>query len=255
MPMAGRAQATTVSLEIDRERAQRLGRRIWDNESNRSLELLTAWNKGEEFASLGIGHFIWYPAEVPQKFQESFPALLRTFRQHGVALPAWLATQPDPDCPWPTREAFLTDFDSGRMRALRELLTRTIDLQSIHIARRLTEALPKMLAATPPIRHEAIKRRFFALFASDDGLYAMVDYVNFKGEGVSPSERYDGVGWGLLQVLMNMSLDEGPDLAGAFADAAAYVLLRRIALSPPERGESRWQRGWLHRVATYGGGN
>ena len=161
----------SLSLHIDRDRAQRLGQRIWHNESNRSVELLTAWNEGEEFASLGIGHFIWYPDEVPQRFQERFPAVLRTFRQHGVALPGWLARQPAPDCPWPNRSAFLADFDSERMRALRDLLTRTIDLQSVHIAQRLTDALPKLLAASPPDSREVVQRRFLALFASDAGLY------------------------------------------------------------------------------------
>lgn len=241
----------SLSLHIDRDRAQRLGQRIWHNESNRSVELLTAWNEGEEFASLGIGHFIWYPDEVPQRFQESFPAVLRTFRQHGVALPGWLARQTDPDCPWPNRSAFLADFDSERMRALRDLLTRTIDLQSVHIAQRLTDALPKLLAASPPDSREVVQRRFLALFASDAGLYAMVDYVNFKGEGISTSERYQGEGWGLLQVLLRMSDTDGTRRANAFSNAAALVLLRRIELSPPERGEARWRRGWLHRVATY----
>ena len=29
----------------------------------------------------------------------------------------------------------------------------------------------------------------------------MIDYVNFKGDGLKPTERYKGEGWGLLQVL------------------------------------------------------
>ena len=58
------------------------------------------WNPGEEFPSLGIGHFIWYPAGVDGPFIESFPRLLAflSARQETIAtlsaLPAeaWLLT-------------------------------------------------------------------------------------------------------------------------------------------------------------------
>ena len=38
-----------------------------------------------------------------------------------------------------------------------------------------------------------------------------MDYVNFKGEGVSSSERYRGQGWGLLQVLESNAGDRPCD--------------------------------------------
>ena len=41
---------------------ERIGKRIWSNECNGTVDGLTSWNTGENFASLGIGHFIWYPA-------------------------------------------------------------------------------------------------------------------------------------------------------------------------------------------------
>src|SRR6476661_2837441 len=40
---------------------QRVGQRIWQNECAGTVEGLTSWNSSEDFASLGIGHFIWYP--------------------------------------------------------------------------------------------------------------------------------------------------------------------------------------------------
>jgi hypothetical protein len=76
----------------------------------------------------------------------------------------------------------------------------------------------------------------------------MIDYVNFKGEGINPKERYQGQGWGLLQVLMNM---QDPPTPAHFADSAAETLRRRIANSPPERGEQRWMQGWMNRTDTY----
>jgi hypothetical protein len=76
----------------------------------------------------------------------------------------------------------------------------------------------------------------------------LVDYVNFKGEGTLPSERYKGQGWGLLQVLEEMG-DRPPLLE--FRRAADTVLTRRVKNSPPGRGESRWLPGWKNRIRTY----
>jgi hypothetical protein len=82
------------------------------------------------------------------------------------------------------------------------------------------------------------------------GPFALVDYVNFKGEGTLESERYKGEGWGLLQVLEAMR--EGPALV-EFQRAAESLLSRRVKNSPPgrRRGESRWLPGWKNRIRTY----
>ena len=50
-----------------------LGNRIWKNECAGSVAGLVSWNDGEAFPSLGIGHFIWYPAGYTGPFDESFP--------------------------------------------------------------------------------------------------------------------------------------------------------------------------------------
>ena len=44
-------------------------------------EYLTHWNEGEDFPSLGIGHFIWFPEGVDAPFDEQFPALISYLRQ------------------------------------------------------------------------------------------------------------------------------------------------------------------------------
>ena len=75
----------------------------------------------------------------------------------------------------------------------------------------------------------------------------MIDYINFKGDGVNKKERYKGEGWGLAQVLADM---RGTD-AAAFAEAAKRVLARRVSNSPPARGEQRWLPGWSNRCTGY----
>ena len=234
-------------IKITDAEADRIGQKIWRNECAGTRDGLTSWNKGENFASLGIGHFIWYPAGPRGPFKESFPALKDYLRAQGVKLPGWLVKAGV--CPWPNRAAFMADFRSPRMEELRSLLASTVGEQARFAALRLEAALPQMLEAAPPREREKIQRNFYRVANAPGGLYALMDYVNFKGEGTSPTERYRGEGWGLLQVLAEMSDKEPPTLA--FCRSADRVLTRRVELSPPERGEKRWLPGWRNRVATY----
>ena len=83
------------------------------------------------------------------------------------------------------------------------------------------------------------------------GCYALIDYVNFKGEGILETERYKGRGWGLMQALAGMTGNQEGAAPDEFAEAAASVLRERVENSPPDRHERRWLAGWLNRVATY----
>jgi|ERR1700678_1728313 len=233
-------------VHLSNTQADKIGRRLWQNECGGTVSGLTSWNSGENFASLGIGHFIWYPVGQRGPFEESFPPLLAYLKESGVTLPPWLADSQG--CPWPNRGAFLADLNSSRLRELRTILANTVPLQARFAANRLEAALPKMLAAAPPEEPARVKQNFYRVAATSSGMYPLVDYVNFKGEGTSLTERYRGQGWGLLQVLETMK--EGPALE-EFRTAAAQVLTRRVHNAPPERHEERWLPGWLSRVRSY----
>lgn len=244
---AGRAGA---EIRLSEAEALRVGLRVWRNECGGTVDGLTSWNQGEDFASMGIGHFIWYPAGRDRPFHESFPDLLGFLEARGVELPESLRGRPA--CPWPTRQAFMSEFESERMREMRKLLAETVSLQAVFLTRRLERSLPAMLAAAPPSSRPRIASNFVRVASTANGVYALIDYVNFKGEGTSPTERYQGEGWGLLQVLEGMStsgsaLDE-------FADSARATLARRVRLAPPERKEQRWLEGWFNRIETYRSG-
>ncbi len=225
--------------------ANEIGGRIWQNECAGTISGLTSWNAGEDFASLGIGHFIWYPAGRKGPFEESFPGLARFLKARGKPVPDWMLGA----CPWNSRAAFLTDSKGSRLTVLRALLADSVPLQAQYAAQRLEAALPKMLAAAPAGDRERIKKNFQRVAAEPLGYYALMDYVNFKGEGTSPSERYRGKGWGLMQVLEGMG-SAGPALP-AFARSADAVLTRRVQNSPPERNEAKWLPGWRNRLKTY----
>jgi len=83
------------------------------------------------------------------------------------------------------------------------------------------------------------------------GVYALMDYVNFKGEGLSETERYEGEGWGLLQVLQAMDTSPGLRPLDRFREAAGRVLTRRAQLAEQEIERERWLPGWLRRLETY----
>ena len=211
---------------------------------------LTAWNTGENFASLGIGHFIWYPQGVNGPFEESFPKFLAFAREHRVAIPGWV--NQSPACPWNSRAAFSSAENSTQMRELRQFLSRTIDVQAQFMVARLQRSLAKMLDEAAPAERANIERQFGRVASTPHGCYALVDYVNFKGEGVLHTERYHGEGWGLLQVLEQMhGTENGAGAAREFSNSAAAMLRRRVQNSPPERHEARWLPGWLKRVHSY----
>lgn len=231
------------ALALSDKELESIGHRVWQNECGGTRDGLTSWNSGEGFPSLGIGHFIWYPKGVSGPFEESFPGLVQFLAANGVKVPAWLRGE----CPWATRAEFNADLRGARLTELRDLLAGTVRLQSRFLAQRMEAALPKLLAAAPASKRDAVRRNFERLAASGKGTFALIDYVNFKGEGTNPKERYKGEGWGLLQVIEGMAEDVSP--CRAFSDSAARVLTRRVKNA--ENDESRWLKGWMNRVRSY----
>ncbi len=54
-------------------------------------------------------------------------------------------------------------------------------------------------------RPEEMAARYYAVASVPNGMYALIDYVNFKGEGTNPAEHYrGGLAGGLRQVLEEM---------------------------------------------------
>jgi hypothetical protein len=241
-----------AAINLSPAETRRIGNRIWQNECGGTVAGLTSWNTGENFASLGIGHFIWYPKGERGPFDESFPKFVAFASGRGTKLPVVATTD---GCPWKSRSEFTAAAQSPTMKELRAFLARTVDLQAEFLVHRLREALPKMLAEGGASNHAQVQERFDRVAGTAMGCYALVDYVNFKGEGVLATERYAGQGWGLLQVLEGMTPETtGRAAVKSFADSAKTVLKNRVRNSPPERNEARWLPGWLKRVDTYVGG-
>ncbi len=243
------------SIKLTYAEAVHIGKAIWKNECGGTREGLLGWNAGEGFASLGIGHFIWFPKGLQAPYEESFPALVTYLQQSKVkGLPQWLLEEAD--CPWASKAAF-DRAKSGKERRLielRDFLSRTVPEQTAFILNRLENSLPKMLtqAKKAGVDASVVKDHFYAVARTKAGKFALMDYVNFKGDGTNPKERFKGQGWGLLQVLGSMDRHTGgANAVKAFAKAAAEQLTRRTRNNPADK---RWLKGWLNRVNRYPAG-
>jgi hypothetical protein len=239
----------TRAAELTAGEKAKIGRKIWQNECAGSVEGLTSWNGGEEFPSLGIGHFIWYPAGFKGRFEESWPSFVVFAKKNGSKVPPVALER---HSPWKTKAEFQKDFKGARLSSLRAWLAGNVGLQTDFIIARSRAALPKILAAAPASEKDRIAANYQKVATTPQGTYALIDYVNFKGEGTQVSERYNGYGWGLMQVLGGMKeVPAGAPAAAEFSASAKRILSRRIANSPPARGEKRWEEGWHNRCNSY----
>lgn len=254
VPVAQTAAQTSASpkaaqIQLSQAGRTKVARKIWQNESAGKVSGLTAWNEGENFPSLGIGHFIWYPKGVQGPFTESFPQFIQYAVSKGYQPPAVAMNK---DCPWVSRTQFKSIFNTRELVDLRNWLASNLTVQADFIIGKSKASLSKMLAAAPANDRDRVLNNYNKVATTSNGTYALIDYVNFKGEGINPKERYNGHGWGLLQVLQGMGEAAGGQASAAeFSRSAKRALDRRIANSSPSRGESRWRAGWHNRCATY----
>lgn len=251
-------EKSDLDVELTPAELTWIGDQVFRNECSGRKTCLVHWNEGEDFPSLGIGHFIWYPTGVDGRFVESFPTLIEFMRQQSVPLPEWLNELDPFDAPWPDRDAFMQADEASGSReefeasiaSLRRFLWATRGVQAEFIVGRARSALEHVVAAAPETSRATVRDQLRQLLATPGGAYAVIDYVNFKGEGLSPQEAYQGQGWGLLQVLLAMPESGGPVLAH-FRTAAKNTLIRRAENAPRAIERERWLPGWLVRIDTY----
>ena len=245
------------NIHLTQKQANYIAKKVWKNEGAGQDKYLVWWNKGEDFASVGIGHFIWFPKGHTERFREVFPQVVAFMEKKHVKMPVWLNSQTP--LPWKNKAVFFQakKSQSRQYRELFHFLKSTMSYQAEFMADRLAKALPQMLnTIDDPKRKALVKKRFYEVMynkngtVNERGLYVLLDYTNFKGEGTLKSERYKGEGWGLLQVLEHMDPKE-PNKQKAFALSAKKMLSRRIKNSPKARGEERWRKGWNVRLDTY----
>jgi hypothetical protein len=236
-----------VSLSLSQAEIQQIGKIILQNECGGKVENLLFWNEAEEFPSLGIGHFIWFPPGKTIQFEQTFPELIVFLKKHAD-VPEWLTYERNYQfCPWKSRQEFLAAAKTPRMQQLKKLLLETIDLQAEFIVARFGKSLKPLMARFPHIKNQVIR-----LLKTPGGASAMIDYTNFKGLGFLTTERYNKHGWGLLQVLEGMKgTASGKTALTDFVSQAKQVLTARVNNAPPTKDERRFLPGWFNRLDRY----
>jgi hypothetical protein len=229
-----------------------IGDLIFKNEGGGNADKLVHWNDGEDFASMGIGHFTWYPAGRQARFGNTFPGLLDYMQARGVQMPGWLLQARQSGAPWHSKAELMGAKGTREVQELQNLLYQTRTLQAQYIVDRTRTAMPKVVNASTQELRPRVSQNLNAVANTPGGWYALIDYTNFKGEGLNRSGGYNGQNWGLLQVLEEMRpARPGQQALHEFADASMRVLERRVRNSPPGNNESRWLAGWSNRVNTY----
>ena len=240
------------AFEISKADAISIAQRVFKNECAVEKDCLLEWNTGEDFLSLGLEHFTWYPQNSSGNTNEVFNSYLQYAKQSGEHLPDWLDKKPFPACPWGSRDQFLNSQESKEYKDLMEFMTRTKVSQANYLIENTKRSLQKIMDAAPGDQRLRITKLLSQLSSDPPGLYAIIDYINFKGPGIGQSDDLQAQGWGLLQVLERMNdTQTSQEALEEFVRSAKFVLTHRAFITPNEKHEDKWLQGWLRRIDTY----
>jgi hypothetical protein len=228
-----------------------LRERIYENEAKRNPEYLVFWSEREDFPSLGIAHWIWFPQFSPNydksslpTQEDSFPGLLRFIASEapklGIKIPAFLTDQNGQivlSNPFKNRSDFLTRAEERN--SLKKLLMDTLDLQTQYLIISISDKVERAIKLKTSGETE-YRRILLKIVSSPMGLYPIFDYVNFKGDGTDTT-------WGLLQVLDRLK-GEGNPTVNHFAQACKETLEKRVA---ERQNDKKFLNGWILRCNSY----
>ncbi|MCD6578236.1 hypothetical protein J7L48_02035 [bacterium] len=230
-------------FSISTEHVEKIAEKIYQNECACKREYLVWWSENEEFPSIGIGHFLWFPNNIKVPFEPSFKKFLDICIYDDIEIPEILKNYND-GCLWNNRDEFLDPKNSGQIEEIKVWLENTKGFQAEFLYQRALNMLEDIIDYDPATRINIKK-----LLELDIGKFVVIDYINFKGSGINFTERYNHQGWGLLQVLQGMGFN--PDPVDAFIKSAIEVLENRIKNSPSERNEKVFLKGWIKRFESY----
>ncbi len=136
---------------------------IYKNETGGNPKYLMYWSPSENFASLGYGHFIWYPAGEPQKFDQTFPDMIQYYIDNKVNIPQWLKEQKDKGIPWANRKEFERARKTDkRFKELENIILNTKMLQTKFFFDRVVDAIPEIVKYVPRDKQQYIKDNYNA---------------------------------------------------------------------------------------------
>lgn len=263
------AQASNFSSlqKLSKTDYQWIGERIFQNEAASKTKYLTHWGRGEDFPSFGIAHFIWFPQGVDAPFQQTFPAMYRYVSQQTPA-PAWLQALAEEAgssksfyAPWQIKSGFDAEQQSPKLESLRRWLLSSKQAQAEFVVLSFQQRWQTAMQSYSDDERQRLTLRLKQLMSFKQGLFAVVDYFNFKGLGLKGKEQYQGEYWGLISVFEQMEATLPVNsqakriteemLLNHFIEAAKQRLKLRTELAPEGRNEQRWLPGWYRRLEGY----
>ncbi len=270
---------------------QKLSEALYKNEADCKNHNLTHWGKNEEFPSLGLMHAIWYGKSSSKKYAEQFPELIRYLRKNlkvsdqQISWPELLQKNPLAPAPWASQAEFAKIKkvslaiegvkesaqlaliqknqaalykDAYTLFEIRHFLSnpKILQLQAQFVIEKTFLSLHRILAAShreSPTETQLLYRKIQLLLSSSEGVLSIVDYLNFKGEGLKPSERtpLEKYPWGLKTVLEIMPAMDPADASQQpnvqFTQAALCSLQRMAYHSGTADSKDQLQRyAWLN---------
>ena len=171
--------------------------------------------------------------------------MIRYYKEKNIELPSLFKDYTY--CPWSNYDEFIKEKDNPKVLEAINFLDSTREVQGEFMINRLISSIDEIKKKS---NSPKVVQIHFENLLDTGGIYPLLDYINFKGEGTLETERYNGYGWGVLQVLEEMQLGSNIPL-DEFKRSAKFVLKRRVENSPKNRNEKRWLKGWYNRIDTY----
>lgn len=249
-PLTTNDVTITNSVSTQDDNLTKLADLIFYNEGAGIKSNLVHWNEGESFASMGIGHFLWYPANSNKLYKEQFPLLIEYMQSVNVDIPVSIKNAINKGgAPWSSLSEFTAKKDSAETKEMIEFLYNTRHYQAKFIQQRFyVELLGVELSSK---ERKIVKSRVQDILNKPGGWYLLIDYANFKGFGGVGNSAYNNADWGLVAVLLNMK--DGPDVFANFSESAYKVLVTRVNNAPASKieQERKWLVGWKKRTDSY----
>ena len=221
---------------------------IYMNETGGKPDALIIKNDKEDVCSLGIGHFIWYPAGVKHQYKETFPELLKRLQVTDGVFKGAPDVEIPSTCPWASSSDLATAKSSD---VYKRIVTGLVSpegkrVQVNYMVERARAAIAETVKEDP-----SSAKKLLDLLATEQGTYVVIDYINFKGNSAE-TEAYGDFQWGFKTAIYVMSEDETLTPEERFQIAVETLLEMRVEEAKKlGKDESNFLPGWLKRVGTY----
>lgn len=216
---------------------------VYKNETGGNPQYLMFWSAKEPFPSLGIGHFIWFPANYNSSFGNTLPLLIDFYKSKNIKVPKLLQQY---NAPWNSKQEFETykQNNPDEVAEIIKFFEKTKHIQVEYMFNRIINSFNNIVQTSS--NKSKVIFQFNRIISQKNGIYLLVDYTNFKGEGATENSIS-----GLRNVLENMKgVKQDATVYYDFANSCKDVLINRVYLSN-NYSETKFLQGWAKRCNSY----